>query len=399
MPPVETILIEEPLPEGPFGAKGAGEAVLVPTAAAVAGALYAFDGLLLDPVLASAAMAMSSVSVLTNALRLRRFRRPETVREIEHPPVRQRIGQYAYLSGIAVVALALGAGLTAVSRMDFAERGMNGSLAWMQTTGMPMRPAMSVMMSADIEPTSAEDAGADVQLEVPDGTRPGVPTRVTVTVVDAHTGEPIGDMTRSHDAWMHLIATRDDLGTFAHVHPEPTDKAGQLAVAITFPTAGRYIVNTEFRRQGQMNDVHQRQYVTVKGDTPPQVVLTESPREVVVEGVRIKLSGDAVVGSRSALHFVFRDQTTGKPIRDLQPFLAAPGHVVVMRADGATFAHEHAEVLDSRGRQVFAMPGTTFGPELEVHAQFPTASTYQVWGQFRAADGRVLTVPFTVTAR
>ena len=45
MPEVQTILIEEQQPEGPFGAKGAGEAVLVPTAAAVAGALYAYDGI------------------------------------------------------------------------------------------------------------------------------------------------------------------------------------------------------------------------------------------------------------------------------------------------------------------------------------------------------------------
>jgi xanthine dehydrogenase molybdenum-binding subunit len=45
MPPVECILVEEPHADGPFGAKGAGEAVLVPTAAAVAGALYAFDGI------------------------------------------------------------------------------------------------------------------------------------------------------------------------------------------------------------------------------------------------------------------------------------------------------------------------------------------------------------------
>jgi xanthine dehydrogenase molybdenum-binding subunit len=45
MPAVEYIVIEEPQPDGPYGAKGAGEAVLVPTAAAVAGALHAFDGL------------------------------------------------------------------------------------------------------------------------------------------------------------------------------------------------------------------------------------------------------------------------------------------------------------------------------------------------------------------
>ena len=44
MPEVEVILVEEPEPEGPLGAKGIGEIGLVPTAAAVAGALEAFDG-------------------------------------------------------------------------------------------------------------------------------------------------------------------------------------------------------------------------------------------------------------------------------------------------------------------------------------------------------------------
>lgn len=44
MPTVEVILVEDPEPEGPFGAKGVGEIGLVPTAGAVAGALAAFDG-------------------------------------------------------------------------------------------------------------------------------------------------------------------------------------------------------------------------------------------------------------------------------------------------------------------------------------------------------------------
>ncbi len=45
MPPVECILVEEPQPEGPYGAKGIGEAALVPTAAAVAAALESYDGI------------------------------------------------------------------------------------------------------------------------------------------------------------------------------------------------------------------------------------------------------------------------------------------------------------------------------------------------------------------
>ena len=44
VPEIEVILVEDPEPEGPFGAKGVGEIGLVPTAAAVASALRAFDG-------------------------------------------------------------------------------------------------------------------------------------------------------------------------------------------------------------------------------------------------------------------------------------------------------------------------------------------------------------------
>jgi xanthine dehydrogenase molybdenum-binding subunit len=45
MPEVKVILVEDPEPEGPFGAKGVGEIGLVPTAGAVAGALAAHDGI------------------------------------------------------------------------------------------------------------------------------------------------------------------------------------------------------------------------------------------------------------------------------------------------------------------------------------------------------------------
>ena len=46
VPPIETILIEVPDPEGPFGAKGLGEHVLIPTAPAILNAIRHATGVL-----------------------------------------------------------------------------------------------------------------------------------------------------------------------------------------------------------------------------------------------------------------------------------------------------------------------------------------------------------------
>ena len=52
--------------------------ILIPVAA---GVLFPFFGILLDPIFAAAAMGLSSVTVVSNALRLRRFRAPELASE------------------------------------------------------------------------------------------------------------------------------------------------------------------------------------------------------------------------------------------------------------------------------------------------------------------------------
>jgi Cu+-exporting ATPase len=156
-------------------------------------------------------------------------------------------------------------------------------------------------------------------------------------------------------------------------------------------------VHTEFRQQGQMTDVLSEHEVSVPGDVPARTqVPAEDVREQVVDGVRIRLEGDPHVDETSDLVFRFSDASTGRPVDDLQPYLGAAGHVVVIRSDGSSFGHRHAETEDEKGRPVLAMPGTEFGPELGMHVRFEDPGAYRLFAQFRLGDGTVVTAPFTL---
>ena len=48
---------------------------------------------------------------------------------------------------------------------------------------------------------------------------------------------------------------------------------------------------------------------------------------------------------------------------------------------------------------MFALPGTEFGPELDLHVKFEIEGAYRLWAQFRLGDGTVVTAPFVVHAR
>lgn len=65
-------------------------ALLIPVAA---GVLYPFTGFLLNPVIAAAAMAFSSVSVTSNALRLRRWKPPLVKKQVAAPNAARPAGR------------------------------------------------------------------------------------------------------------------------------------------------------------------------------------------------------------------------------------------------------------------------------------------------------------------
>jgi len=194
-----------------------------------------------------------------------------------------------------------------------------------------------------------------------------------------------------HEKLLHLVIVRADLGQFAHVHPE-LGADGVFRIRYIFPSGGEYHLFAEAapRRAGaQMMMAKLRVAGHISGQF--EIAAAARPRVDRIGGVEIELKSppDPVpVHKLIGLNFSLRDSATGAPIRDLEPYVGAMGHLILIHQDGVTLIHSHPdERLPDLGRN-----GTV--PFL---ARFPKPGLYRAWCQFQR-HGAVLTGEFIVEA-
>ena len=213
---------------------------------------------------------------------------------------------------------------------------------------------------------------------------PGVATTLAFTIADPR-GNPVRDLDVVHEKLLHLLVTSDDLAWFAHEHPERRPD-GTFTLAMTFPAPGRYTLFHDFTptRVGmQVVPVA----LTVAGTPPPRVALVpDAEAAKTVDGVTARLTPSAPLVAGKNVALVVSLSADGAPVDDLEPFLGAMGHVIIVSADREHFVHSHP--IERRG----APPAR--GPDVRFQCQFPAGGVYKAWAQFQRA-GRVLTVPFT----
>jgi hypothetical protein len=210
-----------------------------------------------------------------------------------------------------------------------------------------------------------------------------------LTIRDPDSGAPVSALATVHDKPLHLFVVNRALDFFAHLHPVALASGG-FEIRHAIPP-GEYMVVADFLPQGGSPQLIQRAIMT-PGFQPPTTV-PASPRQlspladVVADSVRARIeAGPITAGQNATLRFTLAHASSGAPVSDLQPYLAAPAHLFLVSTDLTYAVHGHpAETTSS-------------GPELSFTVTLPAPGSYKLWLQVQRR-GRVITLPFVVEAR
>lgn len=382
--------------------------ILVPVAA---GALFPLFSLLLNPVMAGAAMAMSSVSVVTNSLRLRSFVPPANARELLHPPMRRKIADVGYLVTIGLLALLVG-GASLFFFAPSMSMGSTGSAPGMvasapttQSTALPILgggqaptvPAASTPVStpgttqgkAPVgEAPQGQDTGPHtmkVSLDTGGLVVAGTPATLRFNVSDAATGAALSGSSQAMkgmgesgastgDEPIHLFIVDKALNSYGQIHPLPTGKPGEYSVRYAFPAPGDYVLYSQVDMQGRSSETY-RFSVRASGAEVSHLVADMSPKEAGNFRLDISSLGDVRAGGTSRFVILLTDRTGGasSQVSNLQALVGKDAHVALFDAAAGSFYHIDGTIGD-----------IGLGPSVAFSHTFAKPGLYRVWLQFGA---------------
>jgi hypothetical protein len=193
-------------------------------------------------------------------------------------------------------------------------------------------------------------------------------------------GKAVRDFEPENGKQLHLIVVRRDFTAYQHLHPT-LHPDGTWSVELRTPRAGAYRAIADFVVDGRKYVLGTTLRVPGAAHDEP---LPAPALHARVDGYDVELQRPARLEAGAEAQLTFRITRAGRPVRDLQPYLGAYGHLVALHAPELAYSHVHPDGEDRSAGAV------TFDTELHERG------AYRLFMQFRTG-GRVHTAAFTQT--
>lgn len=198
----------------------------------------------------------------------------------------------------------------------------------------------------------------------------GTPVTLTFSVQDQQ-GNILKNFQLEHTKLLHFIVIRKDLQEFQHIHPDLNPTTGEFSITMTFPTDGPYRLFADFAPLGAPMEMDGMVSTTViyqdvsignVANYTPQAVTPDTQTTKSFEGLDITFTFPQQITANTATNFSLHITKNGKPITDLQDYLGAASHVIILGENTLSYMHIHA--VDKNGHMASvmgSMPGMDMG--------------------------------------
>lgn len=231
----------------------------------------------------------------------------------------------------------------------------------------------------------------------------GQPLRLSFAARQAD-GRPARFLEYVHERPLHLLIVSEDLAEFAHIHPELV-AGGHYDITHTFPHGGRYRLYADFTPPGATQRI-ETFTVNVAGPRRPPAALKADPTWTKQSGaLQITLATRQKLRAGEDIEFTLsiRDAGANQPIADLEPYLGAWAHFVIIDRRHESFIHAHpleagtrlnvkAETQPHKHSALISAPAPA---EIRTITSFPRPGLYKLWAQFQRG-GQSLAQPFVL---
>jgi hypothetical protein len=220
----------------------------------------------------------------------------------------------------------------------------------------------------------------------------GVASPLTFTFRDARGGK-LRFLEKIHERPVHLIVVSRDLSEFAHIHPQPAP-GDVFQVTHTFAHGGEYAAFADFTAPGE-GPALQRTLIEV-GGTPAktQSLIVDTNFTKIAAGVRVILNLPSKLRAGEDLPLSFTLDAN-----NLEPYLGAWAHIMLVSADRQTFIHAHPlEDTPSASPLVHTHARSLAGPSpstIRTITGFARPGLYKLWFQFQRS-GEVQTLAWVL---